>query len=96
MSDEPLSFVPEDVIYWLQTKPVQFVCWHKVAEYDNDYAIHYDATTGMFRIHIESSVWDGRGHEVADELCDEMTLRKRLDAIVNEGRIMSLGLQNLD
>lgn len=96
MPDEILTFVPEDVIGSLKTKRVQFVCWHKIAEYDNAYTIRYDVASRLFVVHIESSVWDGRGHEVSDELYDEITLMTQLSAILNEGQIMSLGFHNLD
>jgi hypothetical protein len=92
--NRPLSLT--ELIERLQTEPVQFVCWHKVAEYDNAYTIRYDAASAMFMVHVEWSVWDGRGNGTADEMIDETTLLTRLTELIDEGKIVSMAFEYLD
>ena len=44
------------------------------AEYDDFYTIWYVPKQQHFRVQLEVSVWDGRGHESYKEKRDESTL----------------------
>ncbi len=94
--DERIS--PLTIIAHLKTEPIQLVCWHKVKEFDIYYTIWYqteqplfEGPQALFEVHMEISVWDGRGNETAHEILDEAKLVARLTEILSEGQIQSMG-----
>lgn len=81
---------PLNIVHHLKTEPLQLAIWHKLREYDIGYTIWYQTNQPQFEVHMEISVWDGRGHETAHEILDEPALLARLNEILSEGRIQSI------
>ena len=54
---------------------------------DDYYTVKYLSRQKKFKVHIEVSVWDGRGHETYDEKLDEETMLERLEKIKSRGEI---------
>ena len=83
------SFAPHAVVEKLKTEAVALNLVHIHAEYDDYYTIWYVPRDTHFKVNLEVSVWDGRGHESYKEKLDEATLLERLVAIQATGRVVS-------
>ena len=81
------TFSPQAIVQRLTTEAVTLNFMHQYAEYDDYYTIRYSPKKKLFIVHIEVSVWDGRGHETYDEKLDETTLLERLEKIKSDGTI---------
>ena len=85
MTEQPFS--PQAIVQKLTTEAVTLKFMHQYAEYDDHYIITYQPRRQQFKVQLEVSVWDGRGHETYKEMLDEATMLARLEEIGTKGEI---------
>ena len=82
-------FSPQAVVQKLTSEAVKLKLVHIHGEYDDYYEIWYVPRWKQFKVNLEVSVWDGRGHESYKEKLDEATLLARLEDIQTTGKVVS-------
>ena len=80
-------FDPQAIVQKLTDEPVALEMLHQHAEYDDFYKIRYVSGKAHFRMSLEVSVWDGRGHESYKVTLDEAALTARLEEIQTKGKL---------
>ena len=82
-------FSPQDVVNKLTSEALTLRLVHIHGEYDDYYEIWYVPRWKQFKMNLEVSVWDGRGHESYKEKLDAPTLLERLEEMLNVGKVVS-------